>query len=173
MSNAAKTKRDATEETGAPATVLHGAVLGRTPRVPENGSPALEIRLRPTDEQVNIADGVAREAGAQGTWGDDFGKRAPAADEVEAALERAKALREERARAEAWLAWIDHEQAVAWQQALELTSKLQPHFEVAAEADPNIALRYPKMKAFLGARADIAARGVATRKKNRAARKPA
>ena len=32
MSNAAKTKRDATEETGAPATVLHGAVLGRTPR---------------------------------------------------------------------------------------------------------------------------------------------
>jgi hypothetical protein len=171
MSNAAK--RETTEKAEAPATVLHGAVVGRTPQVPENASPTADIRLRPTEEQVNLADGLAGEVGGQKTWRDDFGKRAPTSDELAASLLRAKSLRDEKARAEAWLAWLEREQAVAWQQALELTGRLQEHFDLADRADPNIALRYPKLKTFLGARADIAARGAETRKKNRAAKKPA
>jgi hypothetical protein len=171
MSNAAKKKNEETEETTV--TVLQGTVLGRTPQVPENGSPEAEIRLRPTDEQVNLADGLVREISGPSTWAEDFSKRAPAAEALSSALGRAMALRKERARAEAWFKWLDQEQAIAWQQVLELTGKLQTHFDVADAADPNIALRYPKMKAFFGVRADIAARGVATRKKNRAAKKPA
>lgn len=169
MTNAAK-KKSVTEE---PAAVLPGAVLGRTPRVPDNGAAPVEIRLRPTEEQANLADGVAGEAKDGAAWREDFGKRAPAAADVAAALVRAKGLREEMARAEVWLAWIEREQAAAWQQALELTGALQEHFELADRADPNIALRYPKLKSFLNVRADIAARGVETRKKNRAAKKPA
>jgi len=171
MSNVAK-KNDEKEVMEAPTSVLHGALIGRTPQVPENGSPPVEIRLRPTDEQSNIADGVAAEIKGQAAWREDFGKRAPSSDVVAAALLRAKALRDEKARAEAWQAWLEREQAVAWQQAMELTGQLQEHFDVADRADPNIALRYPKLKTFLGARADIAARGVETRKKNRAAKKP-
>lgn len=150
---------------------LYASIAGRTPAVPGNAPSAEGVRLRPTDEQVRAAPGVVRELENEKSYRDDFGKRAPDASAVSAALSRARTLSDETARAEAWHTYLKNETQVAWQQALELTNKLQEHFEVADRADPGVALRFPETKAFYEVRARIAERAVASRKRNRSAKK--
>lgn len=155
---------------GGPVT-LYASIAGRTPSVPGNAHSAEGVRLRPTEDQVRAAPGMVRELVNEASYRDDFGKRAPEATTVSAALSRARTLSDETARAEAWHTYLKNETQVAWQQALELTNKLQEHFEVADRADPGVALRFPETKAFYEVRARIAERAVASRKRNRSAKK--
>ncbi len=144
---------------------------GLTPMVPGNTPSAEGVRLRPTDEQVRAAPGMVRELESETTYREDFGKRVPEPSAIAAAVARARALSDESARAEAWHAHLKNETQIAWQQALELTNKLQEQFEVADAADPGVALRFPETKAFYEVRARIAERAVASRKRNRTAKK--
>ena len=153
--------------------VLMTAISGRTPSVPENASSQEGIRLRPTEEQVNAALGMAAEVSHDKAYREDFGKRAPDPARLSSALARARGLSDEVARAEAWLTYLKGESAAAWQQALEQTNKLQEHFDIADRADPEVAHRYPGTRAFYAARIRSAERAATTRKRNRAAKKPA
>ncbi len=151
--------------------VLVASVTGRTPGVPENAPPPERVRLRPTEGQVRVATAMAQEIDDPKRYRDDFGKRAPDPGVLGSLLVRARALSDEVARAEAWHAYLKGEAAAAWQQALEQAGRLQEHYESADRADPDIALRYPNVSAFYGERAEIAARGVATRRRRRAEKK--
>ncbi len=164
--NAATQRQD---EPIGPVVLLAG-VTGRTPSVPENAAEPEAIRLRATEEQVRAAPGMAREISNEATYRDDFGKRPPDPATISAALLRAKGLSDEAARAEVWLAYLKNESQMAWQHALELTGRLQEHYDVADRADPGIALRYPDTAVFLDARSRIAERAVVSRKRNRPAK---
>lgn len=168
------TRRKITPQQQSPAVespmVLLASISGRTPSVPENAAQPERIRLRPTDEQVKAASGMASEIADEKTYREDFGKRAPEPAAVSSALARAHALSDELARAEAWLAYLKGESASAWQRALELTGRFQEHFDIADRADPEIARRYPDTTTFYRARSKSAERAVATRRRNRAAK---
>lgn len=172
MTASSKIQQQHVPVAASPAVLLTG-ISGRTPSVPENASSPEGIRLRPTEEQVSAAAGMAAEVSHDKAYREDFGKRAPDPAVVALALGRARALSDEVARAEAWLAYLKGENAAAWQQALEQTHKLQEHFEIADRADPDIAHRYPGTRAFYAARVRSAERAATTRKRNRAAKKPA
>lgn len=150
------------------ATLVAPGITGRTPQVPANIASVDDVRYRPVEAQVQVASQVASEVSNTAQYRDDFGKRAPDPEAMAQALQRARALSAEVARARAWLAWLEAESAAQWNDALTMTSAFQEHFELAARSDANLALRYPGTSAFYKARVDIAARAMVTRKRKAA-----
>ena len=145
-------------------------VTGRTPEVPVVHGVAVDVTLHPLAGQVLVAIDFAQELGAP-SYRDDFSARAPEAAPLAAALIAAKALSDESARADAWAKYLKERRDQAWQHALKLSGQFKPHFDHAVENVPGLAIRYTKGEAFLGARAEVAARGAVTRRKNRASKK--
>ena len=147
------------------------SAVGRTPTIPVIYQSPMEITLRPTEAQEKASVGVSEEIGQSQTFGDDFGKHAPAGTLVASAFGDAVRWSEEAKRSVEWANFCEAQAERAWQVALGVAGQFKSHFDHAREHDANIALRYPKTAGFYAVRSDVAQRAAVTRKKNRAAKK--
>lgn len=147
-------------------------VTGATPTVPQETRPEVEIKLRPTEQQVRDAADVADEIKRSKTYEGDFSKKSPDAREMASALLEAKGYSDELQRARAWVEILEYKEGVSWQKALEITRIFQEFFDPADKHDPTVAERYPQCKAFLGVRTAVAMRAAETRRRNKARKVP-
>jgi hypothetical protein len=160
-------------ETGDATPVMPLGLLGRTPQVPENMSDSVAIKHRPMEQHAGLVKSLSHEILSQSNYQEDFGPNAPPQKTLASNLARCAVLDAEVIAAKAWLAFLEHEREVTWHTTLEQTQRLQQFYMVNVASDPNIAPRYPVMRAFMGVRSGAADRAVATRKKNRDAKKKA
>jgi hypothetical protein len=115
---------------------------------------------------VAYAQPVADEIRASATFAEDFGPKLSASD-IADSLVRARGWRTARSRAAAWYAYLRYGDLKAWEAALHDLVRLRLAYRFGVKVDPASAARHPQLTALFKAMGLGAAKGNATRKRNK------
>jgi hypothetical protein len=74
-----------------------------------------------------------------------------------------------RVRSRAWDKYAGNEEGVAWVATRSAMVRMKPAWDLAAQTDPGLATRYPKLATLFGAKKTIAQKGVVSRTANKKA----
>lgn len=125
---------------------------------------------RPQKSQINLAPKAATELRTSTHYAGEFGNAAPDPVAVADALSTARAWSDKLQNANDWQAYVKEQEHLAWKHAVAVSDPLRSLFEVRAERDPNIGTTYPSLSAFFGVAKERAAKGAATKKRQRNAK---
>jgi hypothetical protein len=154
-------------------TASHRALIaalgvGDVPDVPKGWKAPTAAQVKgfskPLAEQIVEAPQAAGEIEGGAKYDDDFGKRAPKASLVVAALRTAAGASALAARASAFEAYARGQSERAWNDAFVLLNKLKTQYDNAVADEPSLADEYPSLDAFFAGRTTAAAKGVATKR---------
>jgi hypothetical protein len=128
--------------------------------------------LKPFAAQETSAPSVVKELHASSTYTEDLGADAPDRDDVADLVEAAAAWSNEAKNAKAWATYAQQQKELAWNAAIAMTNKLKGEFDHAVKNHPDVALSYPSLSAYFGARTASAARGSATKRAKKKQKPP-
>jgi hypothetical protein len=120
---------------------------------------------KPTEEQRQDASDVAAELRSAASYFSDFGEQAPDPTSLASAIDVAQEWDARYAELESQARYALSMRADAWDAALRPMGRLQRRYTVVAKDDAQVVKTYPKTAAFFDARAQVAVRAAASRKK--------
>ena len=145
------------------------------PPTPPSGTVSVKLgrAYRPLKSQINLAPKAANELRSNTGYALTFGSSAPDAGNVADALTTASEWSGKLQLASAWYGYVKQQEALAWKHALGVTEPLRVPFEYQSERDPSVAKTFPSLTAYFAAPKERAAKGLATKKRNKLAARAA
>ncbi len=125
---------------------------------------------RPQRSQIDLALKVATEVRESPHYVQQFGAAAPNPVSVADALTLARGWSDKLQNAAAWYEYVKQQEHAAWKQAFTVSAPLRVPLEISLARDASVADSFPSLAAFFASGKERAQKGVATRKKNKAAK---
>lgn len=94
-----------------------------------------------------------------------FGRTAPPAADVAQVFGAASAWTRQRQASDIWARYLATQEGVAWRAARRVLRNIKDSFRLAVEREPGLQLRFPAIAALVDAKAAVARRASATRKR--------
>ncbi len=119
----------------------------------------------PTKNEIIAAPLALRDLGNFTDYETVLGSLAPAEPGLAGKLSVAISWRSLRNESQAWLAYVNAQDAIAWKVTLEALDELKPIFLIAVAKNPELAGTYPGLSQMFNASKVVAAKALATKKK--------